>query len=59
MLTTAQVEHYHTEGYVAVPSFLSTGLKGSLSMVRSFANSMFQCPPTILGYVSLVFRSQE
>ena len=23
MLTTAQVEHYHTEGYVAVPGFLS------------------------------------
>ena len=23
MLNTAQVEHYHTEGYVAVPGFLS------------------------------------
>ena len=24
MLTTAQAEHYHTEGYVAVPGFLSS-----------------------------------
>lgn len=59
MLTTAQVEHYHAEGYVAVPGFLSAELNGALSMLQSFADSMFQCAPTILGCVGLVFRSQE
>ncbi len=48
---------------VVAPEILTeyhdAGLNGALSMLRSFADSMFQCPPTVLGYVGLVFRSQK